>query len=247
MLVDYPDLVPKSGGGFNFRGDYYIHIYDVFLEIKSHECPELCLEDMGYSSTDSKIKHLLSRYLNSNKTVKWLEYIRERMEVTPDVYGELPFRTQEHYTKREMAGGCISDLMFRGAPEPTLVVVTRAMELPTKGLGDVMFVSAICRAILARTGCESIRIKWYLASVWTRSRTANYYAIYKWPEEVHWENKDFQEHFERGWNKYYLSGYEFSYNDNKRAKQYFLKKKSGKLQRKIDEHRFYQILEEYLE
>lgn len=245
-LRDHPDLVPKAGGGFNFRGDYYLHLYDIFFRAKSQACPGLYLEDMGYSTKGSKITHLISRYLEPDATNKWLDYIVERMNSTPDVYGEIPFRTREHYTKREMAGGCISDFMFRGAPIPTLVVVTRAMEMPTKGMGDVIFVSAMSQMICNRLGIKRIRIHWYFASAWTRSRTANYYAIYKYPEPVVWANEDFQEHFEKGWNKYYLSDYEFSYNANIRAKDLFLKKKAGKLTRKIDSEFFYQRLEEYL-
>lgn len=245
-LRNHPTLVPKAGGGFNFRGDYYIHIYDLFWEINTSYVPGLVLEDVGYSSTDSKINHLISRYLDHDQFVKWLDYIVERMTATPDVYGELPFRTKEHWTKREMAGGCISDMMFRGAPQPTLVVVTRAMEMPTKGLGDMMFVSAVCKAIQARLFMPEIKIKWYMASAWTRSRTANYYAIYRWPKPVVWENKDFQAHFIRGWEKYYLSDYEFSYNANKRAKALFLAKKAGTLQRKIGANRFHIVLEEWI-
>jgi hypothetical protein len=246
-LRDYPYLVPKAGGGYNFRGDYYIHIYDLFWEVESCFVPGLCLEDVGYSSTNSKINHLISRYLDHDATVKWLNYIVERMKVTPDVYGELPFRTKEHWTKREMAGGCISDLMFRGAPEPTLVVVTRAMEMPTKGMGDMMFVSAMAKVICRMLAIPDMKIKWYMASAWTRSRTANYYAIYKWPQPVVWSNKDFQEHFKKGWEKYYLSDYEFSYNANKRAKKLFLDKKAGTLQRKINSNRFLSVLEDFLQ
>lgn len=246
LLVHWPNLVPKKEGGFNFRGDFYLHAYDLFFEINSRDCSGIYLEEMGYSSKDSKIKHLLSRYLDPVSTNKWIDYIVERMKITPDVYGELPFRTKEHWTKREMAGGCISDLMFRGAPEPTLVVITRAMEMPTKGLGDVMFVSALSGLICERLAIPDIKIKWYMASAWTRSRTANYYAIYKWPEKVVWANKDFQEHFDRGWNKYYLSDYQFSYNANIRAKQLFLNKKSGKLKKEIGVERFRVVLDEYL-
>lgn len=245
-LRDHPHLVPKDGGGFNFRGDYYIHIYDLFIETKTHRCSDLYLEDMGYSSKGSKITHLISRYLEPAPTNKWLDYIVERMNTTPDVYGELPFRTREHYTKREMAGGCISDLMFRGAPKPTLIVVTRAMEMPTKGLGDMFFISAMGQAICNRLNILNVQIKWYMASAWTRSRTANYYAIYKYPKPVIWANKDFQEHFDRGWKKFYLSDYEFSYNANVRAKQLFLKKKAGKLTHNLDDSVFYRRLEEYL-
>lgn len=245
-LRDYPYLVPKDGGGFNFRGDYYIHIYDLFFEVESSKCPGLFLEDVGYSSKDSKIKHLISRYLDIEATNKWLNYIVERMTTTPDVYGELPFRTKEHYTKREMAGGCISDFMFRGAPEPTLLVMTRAMEMPTKGMGDIMFVSAMCKAIIQRLKIPDIKIKWYMASAWTRSRTANYYAIYKWPQPVIWGNKDFQEHFDKGWHKFYLSDYEFSYNANKRAKDLFLRKQAGKLVRSVGAKRFHKVLEDCL-
>jgi len=118
--------------------------------------------------------------------------------------------------------------------------------MPTKGAADVLLISAICQLLCDRLEIRRIPIHWFITSAWTRTRTANYYIIYKYPEPVIWANPAFQAYSKRGWEKYYLTDYEFFYNANKRAKQLFLAKKAGKLTSVLDENFFYERLEEYL-
>lgn len=245
---DHPYVVPNDKGKFNFRGDYYIHLYDFFVETKRHDCPNLYLEDMGYTSHGSKATHLTGRYLDVETANRWIDYIVECVAATPYVRGEIPIRTKEHYTKRPMAGGCITDMFYRQAPKPTLIIISRSMEVPTKAMGDIFFISSIARLICERVGLQNLRIKWYLASVWTRTRTANYYLIYNWPKKVKWASPHFQEHVDKGFQKYYLSDeHEFTYHANIRAKTLFIKKRSGTLKRVTDVEAFYKKVKEYLD
>lgn len=245
ILRLHPDLVPKKGGGFNFRGDYYIHLYDLFFEVESHRCPSLYLEELGYAASGSKITNLLGKYLDIDWTNKWLEFITTCMEGSPDVAGDILLNTKPQ-GKRAMPGGCITSLVYRGAPKPMLTVISRAIEMPTKGAADMLLVSAICELLCDLLDLYDMKVQWYFSSAWTRTRTSFYYVIYKWPEKVKFANPLFQSYLDKGWNKYYLSDYEFSYSANKRAKQLFLNKKDGKITKTCGTSKVYETLQKYL-
>jgi len=244
-LRTHPHLVKRAGGGFNFRGDYYIHLYDLFLKSRSCRAPGLFLEDLGYSVKGSKITSLLSKYIDIETTEKWLDFIKDGTGETPDVPGDAILNTKTQI-KRLMPGACITAFLYRGVPRPSLTVISRSVEMPTKGGADVLLISAVAQLLCNRIGLEDIPIRWFITSIFTRTRTASYYTIYKWPKKVVWTNKDFQAYVDRSWRKYYLTDYEFSYSANKRAKQFFLNKKAGKLTHLMDDKLFYKKLEGYL-
>ena len=245
-LRDHPDLVPKAGGGFNFRGDFYIHLYDLMFKIKSSHVPGLYLDHLGYSPKGSKIRHLIGKYLDIDITNQWLDFIESVMKNSPDVAGDILLNTKPQ-GRRMMPGGCINSFIYRGAPRPSLMVISRSIEMPTKGAADMLLVSAICQLLCDRVDVKDISIRWFFSSAWTRTRTSFYYKIYKWPKKVKFANELFQQYLEKGWEKYYLTDYEFSYNANVRAKDLFLRKKAGELTSVLDKDFFYNKLKEYLE
>ena len=240
----HPYLVPKKGGGFNFRGDFYIHLYDLWFNSKSSRCPKLFLEELGYSSNGAKVRNLLKKYIDPVMMNKWLNFITTCMEGSPDVAGDILLNTRKGH--KEMPGGCMTSFLYRGAPEPMLTVISRAVEMPTKGAADILLVSAICSLLCDRLDLVDMKVQWYFSSAWTRTRTSFYYLIYKWPEKVEFANPMFQAYLDKGWNKYYLTDYEFSYMDNKRAKALFLNKKAGKLNPVVGVARVQEALEKYL-
>jgi hypothetical protein len=245
ILKDHPTLVPKKGGGFNFRGDYYIHLYDLFFEVESSLCPRLYLEDLGYASSGAKTTNLLGKYLDIEWTNKWIDFIVECMEGSPDVAGDILLNTKPQ-GKRAMPGGCITSLIYRGAPKPMLTVISRAVEMPTKGAADMLLISAICELLCDRLDLADMKVQWYFSSAWTRTRTSFYYVIYKWPEKVVFANPLFQAYIDKGWQKYYLTDFEFSYSANQRAKKLFLNKQAGTLTKICGAHKVYETLEKYL-
>jgi hypothetical protein len=234
----------NMNGKYNFRGDIYLHIYDLFFEIESRRCPGLYLDELGYAANGAKVGVLLRKYLDIEWTHIWLDFITTMVAAHPDVAGDIILNT-----KRPKAGqgGCINSFIFRNAPYPVVTVITRAMEIPTKGMADTLLVSALTRLLCERLKLKDIKVQWYFSSAWTRTRTAYYYVIYKWPEVVHFASLDFQEYLDKGWKKYYLTDYEFSYSANIRAKQLFLNKKAGKVTRECGIDKFYTIMEKYLE
>lgn len=244
VLRENPNLVP-NGKGFNFRGDFYIHIYDVMFRVKHSTAPGLFLEDVGYSSRGSKIISLIGHYLESDQVNKWITYIKENTDKNPHVAGDILLRTKQQ-VKKEIPGGCITSLVYRAAPEPHLTVLSRSIEMPTKGMADMLLVSSICRLLEDRLGVKDISIRWYFLSAWTRTRTAFYYVINQWPNEVKFENSLFQAYLDKRWKKYYLSDYEFSFQANIRAKLFYTNKRDGLLTHELDEDAFYVRLKEYL-
>lgn len=244
-LRDHPYLVPKAGGGFNFRADYYIHLYDLYFEVKYSSVPGLYLDHLGYSPKGAKVKNLMSKYLDISITNQWLDFITDVMQNSPDVAGDILLNTRPQ-GKRMMPGGCINSFLYRGAPRPALMVISRSVEMPTKGAADMLLVSSICQLLCERLNVKNIPIRWFFSSAWTRTRTSFYYKIYKWPKKVKFANELFQQYLEKGWEKYYLTDYEFTYNANIRAKTLFLKKKAGELTSELDEKFFYEKLKEYL-
>lgn len=243
MIQYHPTPVMNANGSYNFRGDIYLHLYDIFFQVRSSTCPNLYLEDIGYSPNGAKVRVLLGKYLNIEWTNQWLDFITEMVAAHPDVAGDIIMNTKKQKTGQ---GGCINSFIFRNAPEPVITIITRAIEMPTKGMADVLLVSAVSKLLCQRLELEDIKIQWYFSSAWTRTRTAYYYVIYRWPRKVHFASKDFQKYLDKGWDKYYLSDYEFTYSANIRAKQLFLRKQAGDLTHNVGEDFFYRKLKEYL-
>ena len=238
------DLVPnKKGTGYNHRGEYYIHLYDLYFQIESDRAADLYLEELGYASSGAKITHLLHKYLDPDLVRKWISFIKKAITERPEVFGEIYLATK---VQTKAKGGCIVGFLYRGVP-PTLIVYSRSIEMPAKGAADVLLVSALSRLIRKTLKLDRLTIKWFTTSLVLPSRRAFIYRVYKWPEEVKFKNPEFQKYLDDGWNKYYITDYQFSYSANKRTKALFLKKKDGTLTRTMGAHQFYLALKEYIQ
>lgn len=244
ILVNSNDLVPgKNGKGYNHRGEFYIHPYDFCFEVKSSRAPDLYLEELGYASSGAKITVLLHKYLDPEQVKIWRDFVVKVVTERPEVFGEIYLATKVQHKEK---GGCIIGFMYRGVPDPTLIVVSRSIEMPAKGAADVLLISALARLISEALSLPDIKVMWITTSIVLPSRRAFIYRVYKYPEKVIFRNKEFQAYLDEGWKKYYLTDYEFSYAANAKTKDLLLRKKAGKLKKTLDVNVFYQRLVEYL-
>lgn len=229
------------------RGEYYIHPYDYWMTSKSSEAPGLYLEDIGYSSNGGKIRHLLGKYLVPEQVAEWVQFIQKVCIERPEVRGEVYLQTK---LQTKTKGGCLAGFMYRHSglkgPRPTMIVISRSIEMPAKMMADILLVSALCRLVCEALSIKDMRIQWYTSSVVMPSRRAYLYLIYRWPEKVKFVHKLYQKYLEDGWEKYYLSDFEFSYSTNIRTKEFFLRKKAGTLEHNLDADAFLRKLKEYI-
>jgi hypothetical protein len=242
------DITLKNGKPDKHRGEYYIHPYDYWMESSSIEAPGLFLEDVGYSGKGSKIRHLMGKYLDPVKVNEWLEFIEKVCTERPEVRGEIYLPTK---VQTKTKGGCLVGFMYRHTglkgTQPTMVVISRSIEMPAKAMADILLISALSRLICERLGLDGMRVLWYTSSIVMPSRRAYIYLIYKWPEKVKFAHPLYQKYIEDGWKKYYLSDFEFSYSTNIRTKEFFLRKKAGKLEHNLGTEAFLQKLKEYIQ
>lgn len=244
-LVNEEKLVPgKNGKGYNHRGEFYIHPYDFFCVTKSSAAPDLYLEELGYSPNGAKITHLMKKYLDPDQVRTWRDFIKKVVTERPEVFGEIYLATKVQHKEK---GGCITGFMFRGVPVPTLIVVSRSIEMPAKGAADVLLISALARMICDTLELPDVRIHWFATSIVMPSRRAFIYWVYKFPAKVKFKNLEYQHYLEEGWKKYYLTDYQFSYAANQKTKDLLLRKKAGKLTHTLGAEVFYQRLQEYVE
>jgi len=244
VLVNSEDLVPgKDGKGYNHRGEFYIHPYDFFCVVQSAKAPDLYLEDFGYASNGAKITHLMKKYLDPEAVRTWRDFTKKVVTERPEVFGEIYLATKVQHKEK---GGCVTGFMYRGVPDPTLIVLSRSMEMPAKAAADVLMIASLARLMCKTLGLPDIKVHWFTTSIVLPSRRAFIYRVYKWPEEVVFKNEQFQKYLDDGWAKYYLTDYEFSYAANQKTKELFLKKKAGTLKHTLDADAFFDRLEDYI-
>ena len=229
----------KSGGG------YFLHPYDYWMESDSSEVPKLALEEIGYMK--QKARHLLGRYLEPEQVRSWVKFIEQVCKDSPAVKGEIYLQTK---VQPKAKGGCLAGFMYRhrgmDGPEPTLIVISRSIEMPGKAMADVMLISALCRLISETLGVPDLKIQWYTPSIVMPSKRAYLYIIYKWPKKVKFACKLFDDYLKKGWNKYYLTDFQFSFATNVRTKKFFIRKQEGKVTHEVTADKFYQVLKEYI-
>lgn len=229
------------------RGEYYIHPYDYFMFADSVEAPGLYLEDVGYSTSGAKMRGLLSKYLDEDQVKNWLKFIKKVFNERPEVRGEIYLQTK---LQTKVKGGCLVGFMYRHSGdhgvEPTLIVISRSIEMPAKAMADILLISALGKLLCRVLNIKDLRVQWYTTSVVMPGRRAYLYVIYKWPKKVRFANKLYQDYINKGWAKYYLSDFEFSYSTNIRTKKFFERKRAGELKRVSDFQAFYRKLLEYI-
>ncbi len=241
------DITLKDGKPDKHRGEYYIHPYDYWMDSASGKAPGLFLEDIGYSAKGAKIRHLMGKYLDASLVNDWINFIAKVCTERPEVRGEVYLQCK---VSAKAKGGCLAGFMYRHTgpigPDPTLIVISRSVEMPAKAMADVLLISSLSQLICETLGIDDLRIQWYTSSVVMPSRRAYLYVIYKWPKKVRFGNKLYQEYIKAGWKKYYLSDFKFSYSTNIRTKDFFIRKREGKLTHNLGEDKFYEALREYL-
>lgn len=243
LLRNHPTLTPNKRG-FNFRGDYYLNLEDIYFEAESHIAPGLFLEDLGYTS--GKINNLLRRYLDPQQVREWLNTLEYFSSGTRSyIRGNVMLPTIINNHKPQ--GGCISGFVIRTPiHSASMTILSRSAEAPTKSMGDILLSAALSQLVCDRLGLKSLPIRWYFVGIYTRTRTAFYDVIYNWPKKRPFINHDFQEYLDRGWEKFYLSDYEFSYSASKRAKACLRAKQAGTLPHTLDSDYVYRRLLEYI-
>lgn len=185
-----------------FRGDHYLNLFDITMVASSHRCPNITLERLAY--TPKKALHLLRSYLDAQELESWLTKIKETTEQYGQVDSDIMIQTKRE--SRHGNGPCLLGFSYRSRGGPSLTVFSRSAELPQLFGADCLLAAALGELVNEKLGVDDdIEITWFLASARIKSRMANLYRIYRYPGEVIYAHQGFQEHIDKGWEKFLVN------------------------------------------
>jgi hypothetical protein len=197
--------------GYNkFAVDHFLNLFDTMMVSSSHRCPVITLEQLAYSP--KKANHLLRSYLDPGEIDKWLMKLVDTYVKIGHIDSDIILQTKRE--SKHGNGPCLLGFSFRtrGEDGPTLSAFSRAAELPQKFGADILLASALGQIICDRLGFETIRVTWFIASSHIKSRMANMFRLFYYPEEnITYGNEEFQKHVEKGWQKFFVDQHPVTY------------------------------------
>jgi hypothetical protein len=218
--------------------EYYLGLRDVYLMCESI-AGDFCLEDIGYSTSGTKVTNLVHKYLDKERTNQWLD------EITRWKNRDTPYFLPTKESDERYPGNCLIGFNFRLSPKPHLSVISRAVEMPHKGGADLLFFSGLARILRERLEINNIELGWYMDAVWITSKTARVFLIQQYPKKVVYQNEVFQKGVKEGWDKFFLSSGKMT--GHNRMQKFFQDEKAGTNPRTINGFTFYKSIKEYLD
>lgn len=238
-LVSLPNTVKPDWN--TTKREYYLHLYNVVMTCQSSRAPGLYLEAIGYAYGGGKIKHLISHYLDLDSMRTWLA------EITRWQHRDTPYFMAAKESGKEFPGSCLIGFSFRLTPEPHLLMLSRAVEMPHKGAADALLCSAIAQCLEDRLKLSvPLQCTWIMDTAWVTSRTARLFLIYQYPHLVRYHNNLFQKGMQEGWEKYFLKGEKLTYSSGRKMQEFFSEKQAMHIPTKLGDEFFHQRLEEEL-
>jgi len=220
--------------------EYYLGLTMVAMTIKFPLKETLYLEDLGYSSKGSKTKHLLSHYLDKERTIEWLN------EISKWEHRDTPYFLPTKEPAERYPGNCLIGFDFRLTPKPSLLVISRAVEMPAKGGADLIFFSGLSKIICDLLSLDNLELTWYIDMAWVTSRTARFFLIQQHPKTVVYKNSVFEKGLKAGWDKFFLGDQKFSYSAGKFMQKYWKQKRDGLVRRTLSTNHFSKEILNYI-
>lgn len=227
-----------------FRGDHYLNLFDITMVSSSHRCPVMTLEQLAY--TPKKANHLLRSYLDPNELHKWLKKIKDTTVNYGQVDSDIILQTKRE--SKHGNGPCLMGFSYRSRGGPNLTIFSRSAELPQLFGADCLLASALGHMINETLGVdEDIRVVWFIASARIKSRMANLYRIYRYPEPVTYFHAGFQDHIDKGWDKFLVGKHPVTFIKLVRLQELYDHKIKGTFPNKTGQKEFTDFVRNHIE